>query len=106
MREALAALSSDALSSVLTARELDYLRMGYRERVTDTHLAHIRELPAVLPGLFAEASRRAEAAGFDGVELHYAHAYTMASFLSATNDRADGYGNMFLKGGFTFFQAD
>jgi 2,4-dienoyl-CoA reductase-like NADH-dependent reductase (Old Yellow Enzyme family) len=31
-------------------------------------------------------------AGFDGVELHYAHAYTMASFLSALNDRPDGYG--------------
>ncbi|HEX8096533.1 MAG TPA: hypothetical protein VF507_00795, partial [Pyrinomonadaceae bacterium] len=29
---------------------------------------------------------------FDGVELHYAHAYTMASFLSARNTRADGYG--------------
>src|SRR5262249_53908918 len=28
----------------------------------------------------------------DGVELHYAHAYTMASFLSRLNDRADGYG--------------
>ena len=26
------------------------------------------------------------------MELHYAHAYTMASFLSARNDRADGYG--------------
>ena len=24
---------------------------------------------------------------FDGVELHYAHAYTMAGFLSALNDR-------------------
>ena len=32
------------------------------------------------------------AAGFDGVELHYAHAYTMASFLSALNTRDDGYG--------------
>jgi 2,4-dienoyl-CoA reductase-like NADH-dependent reductase (Old Yellow Enzyme family) len=31
-------------------------------------------------------------AGFDGVELHYAHAYTMASFLSALNTRDDGYG--------------
>ena len=37
--------------------------------------------------------RRARAqAGFDGVELHYAHAYTMASFLSALNTRDDGYG--------------
>jgi 2,4-dienoyl-CoA reductase-like NADH-dependent reductase (Old Yellow Enzyme family) len=35
---------------------------------------------------------RAREAGFDGVELHYAHAYTMASFLSARNDRSDGYG--------------
>ncbi len=32
------------------------------------------------------------AAGFDGVELHFAHAYTMASFLSALNTREDGYG--------------
>jgi len=45
-----------------------------------------------LPGLFAAAAGRAREAGFDGVELHYAHAYTMASFLSARNTRADGYG--------------
>jgi 2,4-dienoyl-CoA reductase-like NADH-dependent reductase (Old Yellow Enzyme family) len=46
----------------------------------------------VLPGFFAEAAGRAREAGFDGVELHYAHAYTMASFLSRLNSRADGYG--------------
>jgi 2,4-dienoyl-CoA reductase-like NADH-dependent reductase (Old Yellow Enzyme family) len=46
----------------------------------------------VLPTLFADAAARAREAGFDGVELHYAHAYTMASFLSATNTRSDGYG--------------
>jgi 2,4-dienoyl-CoA reductase-like NADH-dependent reductase (Old Yellow Enzyme family) len=46
----------------------------------------------VLPG-FSPTRRCARAsAGFDGVELHYAHAYTMASFLSATNTREDGYG--------------
>ena len=45
-----------------------------------------------LPSLFAQAARRAKEAGFDGVELHYAHAYTMASFLSTTNQREDGYG--------------
>lgn len=66
--------------------------MGYRERVTDMHLEHIRELPDALPGLFAAAAGRAQEAGIDGVELHYAHAYTMASFLSATNTRDDSYG--------------
>ncbi|MCB9903198.1 MAG: hypothetical protein H6831_02200 [Planctomycetes bacterium] len=45
-----------------------------------------------LPDLFASAAERARRAGFDGVELHYAHAYTMASFLSRKNERADGYG--------------
>ncbi|MCY3002420.1 MAG: NADH:flavin oxidoreductase, partial [Planctomycetota bacterium] len=35
---------------------------------------------------------RAREAGFDGVELHFAHAYTLASFLSRTNERGDGYG--------------
>jgi 2,4-dienoyl-CoA reductase-like NADH-dependent reductase (Old Yellow Enzyme family) len=82
----------EVLEKVLDGRELESLRFGYRERVTDTHLEHVRELPKVLPRLFADAARRAREAGFDGVELHYAHAYTLASFLSRRNDRADGYG--------------
>ncbi|MDT7809182.1 MAG: dimethylglycine catabolism [Acidobacteriota bacterium] len=82
----------EVIEKILDERELESLRFGYRERVTDTNLAHVRELPRVLPRLFAEAARRAREAGFDGVELHYAHAYTMASFLSRVNERADGYG--------------
>ena len=92
IRAFLAARPDEELGDILTERELESLRMGYRERVTDMHLPHIRELPAVLPDLFAQAARRAREAGIDGVELHYAHAYTMASFLSATNSRPDGYG--------------
>ena len=92
VRTHLAALPDADLPYVLTARELDDLERGYRERVTDTHLPHIRDLPKVLPGLFADAAKRAVEAGFDGVELHFAHAYTMASFLSALNTRDDGYG--------------
>lgn len=80
------------LDEVLSERELESLRFGYRERVTDTHLQHIRDLPQVLPEIFAAAAARARDAGFDGVELHFAHAYTLASFLSARNDRSDGYG--------------
>ena len=82
----------ELIEKVLDERELEAMRFGYRERVTDTQLAHVRELPRVLPRLFADAARRARESGFDGVELHYAHAYTMASFLSRRNDRADGYG--------------
>ncbi len=93
VRDALCAASDETLEAVLTERELGDLRMGYRERVTDTHLAHVADLPAVLPELFASAASRAREAGIDGVELHYAHAYTMASFLSRTNTRTDGYGN-------------
>ena len=40
----------------------------------------------------SDAAERAFNSGFDGIELHYAHAYTMASFLSALNNRDDGYG--------------
>jgi 2,4-dienoyl-CoA reductase-like NADH-dependent reductase (Old Yellow Enzyme family) len=92
VRARLAALDDEALPEVLDARELEALERGYRERVTDLHLSHVRALPRVLPDLFAAAAARAFAAGFDGVELHYAHAYTMASFLSRTNTRDDGYG--------------
>jgi 2,4-dienoyl-CoA reductase-like NADH-dependent reductase (Old Yellow Enzyme family) len=92
LRGKLAALGADDLQYVLTPRELEDLEYGYRERVTDTQLPHIAELPRVLPTLFADAAGRAIAAGFDGIELHYAHAYTMASFLSALNTRDDGYG--------------
>ena len=92
VRACLAGAERSLVEAVLTARELESLDYGYRERVGDLHLPHIRDLPRVLPGLFAEAARRSREAGFDGVELHYAHAYTMASFLSRMNRRTDGYG--------------
>ena len=92
IRRWLASLDAGALSRILSAREAQALQKGYRERVTDVEQAHIRELPLVLPALFSQAAERARRAGFDGVELHYAHAYTMASFMSRLNDRQDGYG--------------
>ncbi len=92
VRAHLAAAGRPLVEAVLTARELESLDYGYRERVSDLHLPHIRNLPRVLPDLFGEAGRRAREAGFDGVELHYAHAYTMASFLCRLNVRSDGYG--------------
>jgi 2,4-dienoyl-CoA reductase-like NADH-dependent reductase (Old Yellow Enzyme family) len=92
VRARLFALGDAGWKRALAAREYESLTHGYRERVTDVDLPHIRDLPQSLPPLFTAAARRAEAAGFDGVELHYAHAYTMASFLSPLNTRQDGYG--------------
>ncbi len=42
---------------------------------------------------FVAAAKRGDAAGFDMLELHLAHGYLLASFISPlTNHRTDGYG--------------
>ena len=92
VRDILASVCEDTLTNILSSQEHESLLYGERERIDDLHLPHIRELPHVLPDLFARAASRAYQAGFDGVELHFAHAYTMASFLSAHNQRTDGFG--------------
>lgn len=92
VRARLLSLSEPQLEQLLEARELESYRFGFRERVTDLEQPHLRDLPQQLPELFASAALRCQQAGFDGVELHFAHAYTMASFLSARNTRTDGYG--------------
>ncbi len=63
-------------------------RSGYRQTVNDLTLEEVQEIPE----LFARAAERARTAGFDAVELHFAHAYTMAYMLSRFNHRKDDYG--------------
>ena len=57
--------------------------------VREMTVAEIEELPK----LFADAARRAMAAGFDGVEIHACHGYLLNQFYSPmTNFRTDDYG--------------
>ncbi|MDP2954517.1 MAG: FAD-dependent oxidoreductase, partial [Chloroflexota bacterium] len=52
----------------------------------------IEEISELVKG-FASAAKRAREAGFDGIEIHGAHSYLVAQFLSsAWNRREDHYG--------------
>ncbi|KAF2231715.1 FMN-linked oxidoreductase [Viridothelium virens] len=56
------------------------------------HPATQDEINRIIDG-FAHASEYLEKAGYDGVELHGAHGYLLAQFLSeTTNQRTDKYG--------------
>ena len=55
----------------------------------------LAEIDAVVEA-FAKAARRAQAAGFDFVEIHGAHGYLLNEFLSPlANQRTDAYGGSF-----------
>ena len=69
-------------------------KSGWRQTVDMLSLAEIDRIVEE----FGDAVARARAAGFDGAELHSAHAYTLASFLSRANPRTDDYGGDTLEG--------
>ena len=52
---------------------------------------------------FGDAAVRAQQAGYDGIELHSAHAYTLSSFLSRLNRRRDRYDGRSLEGRLRMF---
>src|SRR5579862_5189598 len=72
---------------LISASPLPYLSDSQVPRPMDRH-----DMEAVRDD-FARAARLADEAGFDIIELHFAHGYLLASFLSPlTNRRTDEYG--------------
>jgi 2,4-dienoyl-CoA reductase-like NADH-dependent reductase (Old Yellow Enzyme family) len=63
-------------------------RSGWRQTVD---MLSPDEIDAIVEA-YGSAAARARECGFDGVELHMAHAYTLSSFLSRLNPRRDAYG--------------
>lgn len=63
-------------------------KSGWRQKVMDLSREEIRDIVRQ----YGAAAERARRTGYDGIELHMAHAYTVASFLSRRNLREDEYG--------------
>jgi anthraniloyl-CoA monooxygenase len=72
---------------LVSASPLPYLADGQVPRAMDR-----ADMDEIL-GQFVQATRMAEAAGFDMLELQMGHGFLLASFISPlTNRREDGYG--------------
>jgi 2,4-dienoyl-CoA reductase-like NADH-dependent reductase (Old Yellow Enzyme family) len=69
-------------------------RSGWRQTIDTLSLKDID----LIVEQFGDAVARAREAGFDGAELHSAHAYTLSSFLSRANRRRDEYGGDTIEG--------
>ncbi len=74
-------------------------RSGWRQKIESLSPEEIDEIIEQ----FAAAAGRAREAGYDGVELHSAHAYTLSSFLSRHNRRRDEYDGRTLEGRLRLF---
>ena len=68
-------------------------RSVWRQKVEDFKPEELRAIVEQ----HVDAAKRAVVAGFDFIELHMAHAFTLSSFLSLSNRRTDGYGGRSLE---------
>ncbi len=78
---------------------LKVARSGWRQRIEDLSAEDIE----TIIGQFGAAAARAREAGYDGIELHSAHAYTLSSFLSRHNRRRDAFSGRTLEGRLAMF---
>lgn len=92
----------DASDSKVVPQIIHFLkvaRSGWRQTIDSLSEAEIE----TIIGQFASAAYRAAEAGYDGIELHSAHAYTLSSFLSRHNPRRDVYDGRSLEGRLAMF---
>ena len=78
---------------------LKVARSGWRQKIDSLSTQEIE----TIIDQFGAAAARAREAGYDGVELHSAHAYTLSSFLSRHNPRRDAYDGRTLEGRLRMF---
>jgi 2,4-dienoyl-CoA reductase-like NADH-dependent reductase (Old Yellow Enzyme family) len=86
----------DTSASMVVPQIIHFLkiaRSGWRQKIEDLSVEDIRTLIAQ----YGQAALRARECGYDGVELHMAHAYTLSSFLSKKNKRSDDFGGKSLE---------
>src|ERR1700690_866647 len=87
----------DASDSKVVPQIIHFMKVaksGWRQTID---MLSVPEIDRIVEE-FGDAVVRARAAGFDGAELHSAHAYTLSSFLSRANPRSDEYGGDSLEG--------
>ncbi len=85
----------DSSPTKIAAQIIHFLkisRSGWRQKIQDLTKHEIDDVVRY----YGEAAARIRDAGFDAVELHMAHAYTLSSFLSRMNDRKDEFGGRSL----------
>lgn len=69
----------------------------FNEKYEQPHQMTTSEINEVIEA-FKQAARRAQEAGYDGIEIHGAHGYLINQFLSPlTNTRTDDYGGSLVK---------
>ena len=86
--KAIREVNQDVKIGIQIMQHLKLSRTGWRQKVEDFKT---EELPNIVNDHVA-AAKRALDAGFHFIEVHMAHAYVLASFLSRSNKRTDGYG--------------